>query len=66
MAAFILAEATALGIAIGTDGTEIVMLAPMRVPAETREWFYAQLYEHRAAVIDLIEADLAARMGATS
>ena len=51
----ILAEAAGLGIKIATDGTELVMLAPLRVPQATRRWFEAALAEHRAAVIAAIQ-----------
>jgi len=44
-----------LGIKIATDGTELVMLAPLRVPQATRRWFEAALAEHRAAVIAAIQ-----------
>lgn len=53
-AAFVLREALALNICVGTDGNELVMLAPMRVSIETREWFYRQLYELKSEVIDII------------
>jgi hypothetical protein len=38
-AAFIVAEATALGIAIGTDRDELVLIVPMSIPAATRRDF---------------------------
>jgi len=53
-AAFILREAAAAGIKVGTDGDEIVMLAPMRVPGDVRRWFERKLYEYREAVIAII------------
>jgi hypothetical protein len=56
-ARFILDEATALGIRVGAsdDGSEFVMVAPMRVPRETRRWFETRLEEHRAEVIEIIQ-----------
>jgi hypothetical protein len=54
-AEFVLREALALGIRVGTDGSELVMVAPMRVPRETRRWFETRLEEHRAEVIEVIQ-----------
>ena len=54
-AEFVLREALALGIRVGTDGSELVMVAPMRVPRETRRWFETRLEEHRAEVIEAIQ-----------
>jgi len=52
----VLDKALALGIRVGVapDGSEIVLLAPMRVPRETRRWFEIQLDEFRAEVINII------------
>lgn len=58
VAAFLLAEAAALGIKIGTDGTGLVMLAPGQLSRETVEWFYRRLSEHRTDVIAAIEEDV--------
>ena len=55
--AFILREAQALGIRVGTDGTELVMLAPMRVPREVRRQLELALDEYREEVIDLIQRE---------
>jgi hypothetical protein len=63
---FILDEATALGIRVGTDGRELVMLAPLRVPRETRRWFEAALDQHRGEVIKVIQRENAARTGMMS
>jgi len=52
---FVLREALALGIRVGTDGSELVMVAPMRVRRETRRWFETRLEEHRAEVIEVIQ-----------
>jgi hypothetical protein len=54
---FILTEAAGLGIKIGTDGTELLMIAPLRVPRKVRTWFEAALNQHKAAVIDIILAE---------
>jgi hypothetical protein len=59
-ARFILDEATALGIRVGTDGDEVILVAPMRVPRETRRWFETQLAQHGAEVIAIIMADAGA------
>lgn len=56
-AAFILDEATALGIHVGTDGTELVMLVPAKVPYETQKWFSTKLYEFREQIIDIIQRE---------
>jgi hypothetical protein len=55
--AFLLREATALGLHVGTDGTEVVMLAPVRVPYETQKWFATKLDEFRAEVIAFIQRE---------
>jgi len=60
-AAFILNEAAGLGIRVGTDGNELVLLAPMRVPREVRRWFETKLDEFRAEIIDFIQRENAAR-----
>jgi hypothetical protein len=58
-ARLILTEASALGIRISTDGDDLVMLASVRVPGETRRGFERKLEEHRAEVINLIMAEAA-------
>jgi hypothetical protein len=65
-ALIILNKALALGIHVGTDGDELVMLAPARLPYKTRRWFGIWLDNFRAEVITLIQEDVAARTGATS
>jgi hypothetical protein len=47
----------------GTDGDEILMLAPLRMPRDVRRWFEIWLNEFRAEVIAIIQADAAARTG---
>jgi hypothetical protein len=54
-ATVILNEATALGIRVGTDGSELVMVAPMRVRARRADGFETRLEEHRAEVIEFIQ-----------
>src|SRR6516225_6352125 len=44
-ARFILEEATALGIHVGTNGDELLMIAPLRIPREVRVQFEAALNE---------------------
>lgn len=63
-AAFILAEAQALGIKVATNGSELLALIPVQVPGDVRRWFEAKLYEHQAAVITAIQRERAARTGA--
>ena len=54
-ARFILAEAEALGIRIGTNGTDdLVMLAPLRIPRASRRTFEAALEEYRAEIIEIV------------
>ena len=65
-AVFVLREAQALGIAVGTDGTELVMLAPMRVPRDFRRWFEHWLNQFRDEVVDIVLRENAARTRATS
>ena len=65
-ARFILDEATTLGIRVGIDGEELVMLAPVRVPYETQKWFATKLDEFRAEIIDFILRENAARTGVVS
>ena len=54
MAAFILAEATALGICVATDGVELIALVPVNVSTEAREELYRRLYEFKEPIINLI------------
>ena len=56
-ARFILDEAAALGIRVGTDGNELLMVAPLRVPREARRWFETKLDEYKAEVIDFIQRE---------
>ena len=59
----LLEEALTLGIRVGTDGTDLIMHVPKQVPTETREWFYRQIYEFKAEVIEVIRRETAARSG---
>jgi hypothetical protein len=56
-AAFILHAALELNIRIGTDGSELVMIAPLKVPRETRVWFEKKLDEFREEIIDFIKKE---------
>jgi len=53
----ILNKALSLGIAFGTDGDELVMLAPLKVPRDVRRWFEHWLNEFKSEAIDIILAD---------
>jgi hypothetical protein len=54
-ARFILAEAEALGIRVGTNGTDdLVMLAPLRIPRASRRTFEIALEEYRAEIIEIV------------
>ena len=63
-ARFILDEAATLGIRVGTDGNELLMLAPVRVN-ETQKWFATKLDEFRAEIIAVIQRENAVRQGVT-
>jgi hypothetical protein len=67
-AALVLDAALALGIHVGVapDGSEIVLLAPLKVPREVRKWFEHRIDEFRAEVIAVILRENAARTGAAS
>lgn len=56
-AAFILREALALGIRVGTDGTDLVAIAPLRIPFACRRTFEDALEKYRAEVIAHIVAE---------
>jgi hypothetical protein len=56
-AAFILREAAALGIRVGTDGTEVVMLAPLRIPTACRRAIEDAIYAHRREIIRHIKGE---------
>src|SRR5262249_4132289 len=50
-------QARELGPRIGTDGvSEIVMLAPCRVPTAMLRWLESQLHEYRWEVVAIINA----------
>jgi hypothetical protein len=53
-AAFILREAAALGMAVGTNGEELVMHAPLRVPHVVRRTFEDTLERYRSEIIEII------------
>jgi len=56
-------KALALGIRVGAapDGSELILVAPMRVPYDVRRWFEIWLNEFRAEVIAVIQADAGGR-----
>jgi hypothetical protein len=53
-AASLLDEAEKLGIKVGTDGEELVVALPLRLPREVRASFEAAAEACRAAVIEHI------------
>jgi hypothetical protein len=55
-ARFILDEATALGIRVGasSDGNELIIAVPGRIPREIIRCFEARLHEYRTEVIEVI------------
>jgi hypothetical protein len=56
-AEFILREARAAGIRVGTDGTDIVLLAPLKISWDSRRTFEVAVDAHRQEIIDLIMAE---------
>ena len=52
----ILNKARELGIRVGAapDGSELILVAPLRLPYETRRWFEVWLDNFRTEVIDII------------
>jgi hypothetical protein len=56
-AQFILREAAAAGLKIGTDGTEVIMVAPLRMAWECRRSFERAIEAHQAEIIALIMAE---------
>jgi hypothetical protein len=50
-AAFIVAEAAALGIAIGTDGSELVAITPGNLPLAVRRSFQAAVGDYCEEII---------------
>jgi hypothetical protein len=57
IAELILREALELGIKVGTDGDDLIMVTPLRLPRDVRVQFEAALDQHKAAVIDIIMAE---------
>jgi hypothetical protein len=55
-ATFILRAAHAAGIRVGTDGKEVVMLAPLKIPRASRLAFEAAIHAHQDEIISLILA----------
>jgi hypothetical protein len=55
-AAFILSEATAAGIRIGTDGDELILCAPRGMPRQSWFSFEHAIIEHKDEIICLILA----------
>jgi hypothetical protein len=54
-ARFILREATELGILVGTNGTDdLVVLAPLRIPRASRLTFEKAVNEYRAEIIEIV------------
>jgi hypothetical protein len=58
-ARFILAESAALGIRVGSNGDDIVMIAPMRVPFASRRTFEIALEKHRDEIIGILIQEVA-------
>ena len=52
----ILDEANGLGIRVLTDGLELAMLVPVKVPRAVRVQFETLLYEFRTEIVALIQA----------
>ena len=55
--AFILKEAAAAGIKVGTDGSELIFYAPRGMPRESRRSFQDAIFKHYDEIIALILAE---------
>jgi hypothetical protein len=54
-AKFILAECAKLGIRVGTNGTDdLLMIAPLRIPIASRRTFEEALEAYRTEIIDIV------------
>lgn len=53
-ARFILAEAQALGLRIGTNGCDLILAPPRSMPSESYFSFQRAIIEHRAEIIKII------------
>lgn len=53
-ARFLLTEAAALGIRVGSNGDDLVMVAPFRIPRESRRTFETALETYRDEVIEIL------------
>jgi hypothetical protein len=53
-ALFLLREALALGIRIGSNGDDVLMSAPLRIPRERRLSFEAAIQEYWHEIVALI------------
>ena len=62
-ASIILNKALELGICVGAalDGSELIILAPARLPYKTRRWFEHWIDQFRDEVIAIIQAENAGR-----
>jgi hypothetical protein len=54
---FILAEALKLNVRIGTDGDELLVIYPRKLPRDTHRYFSRAIWEHREAIIAHIVAE---------
>jgi hypothetical protein len=59
VATFLLREAAALGIRVGTDGTELVVLSPLCLPYDCRRAIEDGLFAHQLEVIEHIKGEYA-------
>jgi hypothetical protein len=56
VAAFILREAAALGMAVGTDGCDLIIAPPRHMPRESYFSFQRAIIAYRNEIIDLVLA----------
>ncbi len=54
VARFIVTEAVAAGISIGTDGDDLLCLIPMRLPREMRVQFTRAFGKYRSEIVTLL------------
>jgi hypothetical protein len=56
-AQFVLKAAADAGIKIGTDGTDLILAIPPRLPSEVRRSFEQAIAQHEREIIALILAE---------
>jgi len=60
----ILNKARSLGIAVGTDGDELLALMPARLPSSTRRWFEHWIGQFKDEIVAIIQRENAHKQNA--